>query len=86
MVGFSFPGQSFTDYFLHLSLSIRSIPMKKQPEQLPPTAAPVHILSFCDGLCQLIAHQVFTPEQIFNWIVKGEIPKEFDSKVRTQKK
>jgi hypothetical protein len=60
--------------------------MKKQPESLPPTPAPVHILNFCDGLCQLIMHQVFTPEQIFNWIVKGEIPKEFDAKKLPQRK
>jgi hypothetical protein len=46
----------------------------------------VHILTFAEGLALLIAAGVFTSKQVFDWIIKGEVPKEFAPKTAPRKK
>lgn len=57
-----------------ISKPTKTTPVHEVPAAVP---TPVNILTVSTGLADLIRAGVFTPRQIFYWIIKGIVPSEF---------
>jgi hypothetical protein len=42
----------------------------QQPQQMP-------LIAFGQGLAELVTAKVFTPKQVFDWVIYGRQPSEF---------